>query len=99
MRLAVVHVFVAAVLGLVMTAHAKADIITFTFTGTGNGALGAQSFSNTAFTITSIADTNLVTNPLLGIYLVPDQTATVNVSGIGTVTFTIPTINVDNQNI
>jgi hypothetical protein len=98
MRLAVFRVFVGAVLGLAMMAQAKADPVTFIITGTGSGALGAQSFSNTAFTISSTADTAFITNPFSGVFILADQTATVNVSGIGTGAFTSQTSNVSNQN-
>jgi len=99
MRAGILRTLFASILGLVITAPSQADLITFTFTGTGNGALGAQSFTGAEFTITSTADTTQITNPLTGIYHVPDLSASVTVAGIGTGIFTIPTINVSNQNI
>ncbi len=89
--------------GLVLTlgavTPARAELITYTFSGTGSGSLGSQSFTDTLFTITSTADTSQVTNSSPGIFRVPDLTANVTVSGIGTGTFTITTINVSNQNV
>jgi hypothetical protein len=76
--------------------QAKADLITYTFSGTASGKLGTNTFSNASFTITSVADTSQITNSS-GIFIVPDMAATVFVSGLGTATFTIPTTNVDNQ--
>lgn len=69
---------------------------------TGSGTFGSDSFSNAAFTITSTADTaNITEANLVGqfqeLFLVPDITATVFVSGVGTGTFTGPTESIDNQ--
>jgi hypothetical protein len=73
-----------------------AEVI-YTLSSVGSGRLGTNSFFSAPFTITSTADTSQITHPLTGIFRVPDITATVFVSGIGTATFTIPTINVVNQ--
>ncbi|HXR03272.1 MAG TPA: PEP-CTERM sorting domain-containing protein [Verrucomicrobiae bacterium] len=73
---------------------AKASLIDYTLSGTGSGSLGAVPFSDTAFTITSTADTANITESL-GVFQVPDITATVFVSGLGSATFTIPTDNFD----
>ncbi len=72
---------------------------TYTLSTVASGHLGLQSFTLAHVTITSTADTSQITNPAPGIFRVPDITATVFVSDIGTATFTIPTINVANQNI
>src|SRR5882672_10528471 len=63
----------------------------YTLSSVGSGFLGSHQFSSTPFTITSTADTSQIRNPSLGFFQVPDITATVFVSGIGTATFTIPT--------
>src|SRR5262249_46820073 len=62
--------------------------ITYTFTGTGSGSLGANSFTAAAFTITALADTSqvVVRNPFFT--YVPTSSATIDVSGIGSANFT-----------
>ena len=77
----------------------KADPITFTWSATGSGSLGATPFVNASFTITSTADTGAVASVSPGILNSPNSIATVFVSGIGGSTFTIPTITVSNQNV
>ncbi len=77
---------------------AKADLLSYSFSGTASGALGMNTFSDASFTITSTGDTSLLTHPAAGVVAVPDTTATVFVSGLGTATFLIPTDNRDNQN-
>lgn len=79
--------------------RAQANPIIYTLSGTANGSLGANSFSAASFIITSTADTSeIANNPLFGTFFVPNITATVFVSGLGSATFTIPTISLDNQN-
>jgi hypothetical protein len=78
--------------------EARADLITYTFSGTATGSLGANRFTDASFTLTSTADTTQVMGSG-GIFVVPDLTATVSVAGLGTADFTIPTTNVDNQNL
>jgi hypothetical protein len=90
----------AVVLGLPfgLPTAARATLLTYTFTAIGSGSLGANTFSNASFTITTTADTNQVTS-LGGSIVVPDLTATVCVSGFETATFTFATKNVDNQGL
>jgi hypothetical protein len=78
--------------------EAQATPITYTFSATGAGNLGSNAF-NTQFVITSTADTSQITNPMSGLFLVPDITATVFITGLGTATFTIPTTNVSNNSM
>jgi hypothetical protein len=78
---------------------AQAEPITYTFSAIGSGRLGANPFTNASFTIMSAADTSQVTILPKGIFEVFDMTATVFVAGLGTATFTIPTTNVDSQNV
>ena len=81
-----------------VAASAQGTPILYTFSSIGNGSLGTSSFNSAPFTITSTADTSQIVNLGSGIFEVPDLTATVFVSGIGSGTFSISTINVDNQN-
>jgi hypothetical protein len=89
-------VVLGALLCLAGFGEARAAPVTYEFTATGSGSLGASTFTNAAFTLTSTADTSQVTSSG-GVFEVPDLTATVSVAGLGTATFTTPTINVDNQ--
>jgi hypothetical protein len=84
---------------LCIAVAALATPITYTFSASGNGGLGSQSFSNTFFEITATADTSGISVPSTGIFSVNDLTASVFVTGLGTGTFTIGTINVDNNNL
>jgi hypothetical protein len=77
----------------------QATEVIYTLSSVGSGHLGTNSFFSARFTITSTADTSQITHSSLGVFQVPDITATVFVSGIGTATFTIPTINVANQGL
>jgi len=79
--------------------NVQAAEVVYTLSGIGNGQLGINSFFSAPFTVTSTSDTSLITQPSSGIFYLPDITATVFVSGIGTAKFTIPTINVVNQGI
>jgi len=75
----------------------QATQATYTLSTVASGHLGQHSFTLAHITFTSTADTSQITNPQPGLFIVPDITATVFVSDIGTATFTIPTINVVNQ--
>ena len=74
---------------------AAASPVIYTLTGIGTGSLGADPFSDASFTITSTADTSDITESV-GVFSVSDSLATLFVSGLGTATFTIPTMTVDN---
>ena len=89
-----------AVLGLAfgLPTSARAGMITYAFTATGSGTLGANAFTDASFTITSTADTSHVASTGEG-FSVPDLTATVSVSGLGAATFTDPTTTIDNQGL
>jgi hypothetical protein len=91
-------VALATIISLCGYTAAQATPITYMFSGVGTGGLGANPFTNASFTITSTADTSQITIPG-GFFHVPDLTATIFVSGIGSGTFNIPTINVDNQGL
>lgn len=84
---------------LCLAATAVAAPITYTFSATGSGNLGAQSFSNSFFQLTAMADTSGIYSPTQGVFAVNDSVASVFISGLGTAMFSIGTINVDNQNL
>jgi hypothetical protein len=79
--------------------EAKADLLAYSLSGTGSGSLGPTMFANASFTITSVADSSLLFHPAAGVLAVPDASALVFVSGVGTATFLIPTRTVVNQNL
>jgi hypothetical protein len=93
-------VMVSTVLSLALglPTSARAGMITYTFTATGNGTLGANAFTDASFAITCTADTNQVTSTGEG-FSVADLTATVSVAGLGIATFITPTTNIDNQGL
>ncbi len=67
---------------------AQADPITYTLSAVGTGSLGGNAFINAPFTITSTADTSQIfTDSSRGILWVPDLSATLFISGLGTATF------------
>jgi hypothetical protein len=70
----------------------------YTWSSTGFGTLGTTLFSDAAFTITSTADTSRIGNLAPGILEVPNLTATIFISGLGTVAFTEASSTVVNQN-
>jgi PEP-CTERM motif len=87
---------VTLAIGLLSLAHqAQATPITYTDTVTGTGALGALPFTNALVTISLTGDTSTV----FGDPIPRDfGSATVNVFGVGTATFTDPLMwAIDNQ--
>ena len=62
--------------------------ITYTETATATGILGASTFTSALVTLTFTGDTSNVTIPFSGIFLLAVGTGTVNISGLGTATFT-----------
>jgi hypothetical protein len=77
---------------------ARAAPITFTFQGTGTGAIGTSNFSNAAFIITAEGDTSVVTHyvQICGprgcvttntYQMDPLSVTTINIGGIGSATF------------
>jgi hypothetical protein len=99
------RIITIAIVWIALHCTAEANSVVYTLSGTGTGSLGATPFSDVVFTITSTADTANITESQLQpgppgyyIFVVPDITATVFVSGLGAATFTIPTHNFDNFN-
>src|SRR5690242_8422321 len=73
--------------------------IFYIYTGIGSGMLGSNSFAEAPFTINCVADTSQITISGGDFFEVNNITATVSVAGVGTGTFTIPTVNFDTQNL
>jgi len=75
--------------------------INYTFSGTGSGSLGGQSFTSSAFVITATADSaNVHIGPGLGGNIfaqVADVSASIYVSGVGTADFSAPSNEDNNQ--
>src|SRR5262249_5645433 len=61
------------------------------------GTLGSNSFSGAAMTITATADTDLISLVGTGVYHVPTIRAKVELPGVGTATFTDPTMIFENN--
>jgi len=66
--------------------------LTTTISATGSGTIGAASFNNASFVITSVGDTaaRQPISPSLGFYI-DNTTASINISGIGLANFTLAT--------
>ena len=74
------------------TTSALALPLTTTISATGSGTLGAASFNNASFAITSVGDT-AARQPIsssVGFYI-DNTTASINISGIGLANFTLAT--------
>jgi hypothetical protein len=87
--------------GLVMTIapSATAGLITYTETVTGSGSLGGTAFTDALITITATADTGNVMNAGPGILDVKNASTTLDVTGIGSGTFTGNMVTFVNQNV
>src|ERR1700722_1720801 len=67
---------------------AQAQPIIYTISGVGSGSLGGNSFSNAPFTITAAADTSQIVTGSATFFEVPNSSASIFISGLGTATFT-----------
>lgn len=91
-------VLLSAAFVLLFGVTAFADTILFTHTGTGSGSLAGNSFSTTAFTISGVGDTTSRVIFGAGFYI-DLSSATIEIVGIGTLTFTTPTSFFVNNNV
>jgi hypothetical protein len=86
-------------LTLILTASSSyANTITVTQTGVGSGMIGSTSFTDAAFTITEIGDTSDVTPFTEGEFFA-DTSASITISGVGTLDFTSPTSTFVNNDL
>jgi hypothetical protein len=83
-------------LALAFSLAASAGPITYTLTSTGTGTLGGSPFTDALVTVTLTGDTSTVSP--FGSSLFNPGTATVNVAGLGTATFTDTTVIVSTFN-
>ena len=68
---------------------ASADPITFIHTGSGSGSLDGVLFDVSEFTITATGDTSNRTSGMFpGIFIIPHDAASIDIVGLGTLTFT-----------
>jgi hypothetical protein len=78
---------------------ANALPVSYTWTGSGTGSLGGVGFTDAQFTLSVFSDTDDVFEPVSGILRTSASTASVNVAGIGTATFTNTIAAVLNSNL
>lgn len=76
---------------------AVANQITFIHTGVGSGSLGRTSFAATEFTITAIGDTANRQQVGSDVYFIDHDSAVIDISGVGVLTFVSPTRTFVNQ--
>src|SRR5690348_13034313 len=72
--------------------------ITYTLTGLGSGSLGGVSFTDTAFTITALADTSQIAQPSVPVFRVTNSATTISVKGMPVATLRTNSVTLDFQN-
>jgi hypothetical protein len=77
--------------------QARADLISFTFEGTGTGNISGQPFTDSAFVIRGQYDTAEVVFVAPGLFHVPLSSVTIEIAAVGTGTFLNETSLFDNQ--
>ncbi len=88
----------AGVLLLAGATAAKADTMQYTFQGIGTGTLGSTSFTEASFTITVLADRQLITAGG-GIFSVNSTLATISIAGFSVTTFVTATRVFSNEKL
>ncbi|HWR15697.1 MAG TPA: PEP-CTERM sorting domain-containing protein [Terriglobales bacterium] len=76
--------FLLTLLVTLATAVGSASSIQYIFTGTVSGIVGTTTFSDASLTLTAVADTSAIT----GSYVVAPTSATIVISGVGSMTVT-----------
>jgi len=76
---------------------ASADPITFIHSGSGSGSLAGDPFDVSAFTITALGDTSNRISYGPGIFTLPHDAASIDIDGVGTLTFTEDTLTFVNN--
>lgn len=80
-------------------ANLRADLITFTFTGIGNGTLGASAFTDALFTIVATGDTATRETVAPGIFDIEPLAVTIDIAGLGLFNVTSASRVFVNQNV
>ena len=75
-----------------ITRRAEANFVTYTETVVATGSLGGTAFTNALVTFTQTADTNDILHTTSSSYSLDALTSTVDVAGLGTASFTNPTL-------
>lgn len=91
------RILIAALALVSIGITARAESITYIITDTASGSIGGQSFTNHNITVTFTGDTSNLATSLVNFYYVTPGTATIQIDGLGTYTFTDPTQFFDNQ--
>jgi uncharacterized repeat protein (TIGR03803 family) len=86
------------IIALLATSNLLAVPITFTHSSTGSGTIGTTPFSNAAFTIVGVGDTDDIMTDSHGIYI-DDSEAFITIEGLGAFKFTSGTRTFLNQAI
>jgi len=76
--------------GFLSATAALAAPITYTFTGKGDGTWGVESFFDVFFEVTLPGDTSNVINPYTQVWQNRNLTGTIDITGLGAGTFTLP---------
>jgi hypothetical protein len=76
---------------LLLPLAASASPITYTYSGTGSGALAGTAFMDTAFVITAQGDTDNIAPWANATWQNTHSTASIQIDGLGTFAFTVPT--------
>jgi hypothetical protein len=72
--------------------------ITFNYTGTGTGSIGATPFTGASFVIAAVADTDRQTEVSAGVFFEDHDSASISIVGLGTYEFVTATRTFVNQN-
>ena len=79
------------------TPTAEADLMEIIFTGQGRGTLDGQVFAVSNFTVTALGNTNDREQPHAHVWILPHQTASITINGLGTFAVLSPTHTFVNQ--
>ena len=78
----------AIAISLAFSVAASAGTVTYLFTTTGSGTIGADSFTDALATVTAVGDTSSIFIWQPGIYVVVPTQFSINIAGVGTASFT-----------
>jgi hypothetical protein len=81
-------------LSAILAVSSFADVLTYTYSGSGSGTIGLTTFTDAAFTITGVDNTANVTKYGHGWFVKDDSTA-ISINGVGTFGLSTPLMLVD----